>query len=97
MILNGVSMLSSDIGQAHCDTARNWQDCIPTENYREDARHALRGRSGPTTGEGRVATFKPAGANRLKELERVKAHSTRRARYITPAKVQCQQKSATLA
>jgi hypothetical protein len=65
-------MLSSDIGPAHCDTARYWQDCIPTEKQREDARHALRGRSGPTTGEGRVSAFKPAGAQRLKELERVK-------------------------
>jgi hypothetical protein len=39
-------MLSSDIGQAHCDTARYWQDNIPTEDYREAARRALRGRSG---------------------------------------------------
>jgi hypothetical protein len=38
-------MLSSDIGQAHCDTARYWQDIIPTEDDREAARHALRGRS----------------------------------------------------
>jgi hypothetical protein len=67
-------MLSSVIGQAHCDTARYWQDSIPTEDYREAARRALRRRSGAkaTTGKGPVATFKPAGAQRLKELERVK-------------------------
>jgi hypothetical protein len=67
-------MLSSDIGQAHCDTARYCQNNIPTEDDREGTRHALRGRSGPKapTGEGRGATFKPAGARRLKELERVK-------------------------
>jgi hypothetical protein len=47
MILNGVSMLSSDIGQAHCHTARYCQNNIPTEDDREGTRHALRGRSGP--------------------------------------------------
>jgi hypothetical protein len=67
-------MLSSDIGPAHYVTAPIGKDCIPTENYRKDARHALRGRSGPetTTNEGRVAIFKPAGAKRMKELERAK-------------------------
>jgi hypothetical protein len=67
-------MLSSDIGQAHCVSARYCQDNNPTEDYREGARHALRRRSGgkATTNEGRVAIFKPAGAYRLKELERVK-------------------------
>jgi len=40
-------MLSSDIGQAHCVTARYCQDNIPTEDCREAARRALRGRSGP--------------------------------------------------
>jgi hypothetical protein len=74
MILNGVSMLSSDIGQAHCDTARYFQDNIPTKDNREAARRALRRRSGAkaATNEGRVAMFKPAGAYRLKEMERVK-------------------------
>jgi hypothetical protein len=67
-------MLSSDIGQAHCDTARYCQDNIPTEDDREAARRALRRRSGAkaATNEGRVAIFKPAGAYRLKEVERVK-------------------------
>jgi hypothetical protein len=67
-------MLTSDIRQADCDTARHWQDSIPTEDYRKAARRALRGRSGAkaTTREGRVAIFKPVGAKRLKELERVK-------------------------
>jgi hypothetical protein len=48
-------MLSSAIGQAHCDTARYWQDSIPTEDDREAARRALRGRSGAeaTTIDGR--------------------------------------------
>jgi len=46
-------MLSSDIGQAHCDTARYWQDNIPTEEYREAARRALRGRSGARNGNRR--------------------------------------------
>ncbi|HXD14678.1 MAG TPA: hypothetical protein VNU65_10910 [Xanthobacteraceae bacterium] len=67
-------MLSSVIGQAHCDTARYWQDSIPIEVYREAAGRALRGRSGAKAApnEGRAAIFKPAGANRLKEVERVK-------------------------
>jgi hypothetical protein len=67
-------MLSSDIGQAHCVTARYWQDNIPTEDDREAARRALRRRSGAkaATNEGRVAIFKPPGAYRLKKLERVK-------------------------
>jgi hypothetical protein len=67
-------MLSSEIGQAHCDTARYCQDNIPTDDYREAARRALRRRSGAkaATNEGRVAIFKPAGTYRLKELERVK-------------------------
>jgi hypothetical protein len=67
-------MLSSDIGPAHCVTARSWQDNIPTEDDREAAPRALRGRSAAkaTTDEGRVAIFRPAGAYRLKELERVK-------------------------
>jgi hypothetical protein len=67
-------MLSSDIGQAHCDTARYWQDSIPTEDDREAAWRALRRRSGAkaTTNEGRAAILKPAGACRLKEVERVK-------------------------
>jgi hypothetical protein len=67
-------MLSSDIGQAHCVTARYWQDNIPTEDDREAARCALRRRSRAkaATNEGRLAIFKPAGAYRLKELERVK-------------------------
>jgi hypothetical protein len=67
-------MLSSDIGQAHCVTARYWHDNIPTEDDREAARRALRRRSGAkaATNEGRVAIFKPTGAYRLKEVERVK-------------------------
>jgi hypothetical protein len=65
-------MLSSAIGQAHCDTARYCQDSIPMEDHRKGAHHAFRGRSGPTTREGRVSAFKPAGALRLKEMERVK-------------------------
>jgi hypothetical protein len=60
-------MLSSAIGQAHCDTARYWQDSIPTEDYREAVRRALRGRSAAKAAaiEGPVAIFKPAGAARL--------------------------------
>jgi hypothetical protein len=67
-------MLSSDIGQAHCDTARYWQDIIPTEDDREAAPRALRRRSGAkaATDEGQVAIFKPGGAQRLEEMERVK-------------------------
>jgi hypothetical protein len=67
-------MLSSDIGQAHCVTARYCHDNIPTEDDREAARRALRRRSGAkaATNEGRVAIFKPAGTYRLKEVERVK-------------------------
>jgi hypothetical protein len=86
-------MLSSDIGQAHCVTVRYWQDIIPTEDYREAARRALRRRSEPKRQptkaverrlsrakrtsvlkrkQGRVWAFKPAGAQRLKEMERVK-------------------------
>jgi hypothetical protein len=67
-------MLSSHVGPAHCDTARYWQDSIPTEDDREAARRALRGRSGAeaTTNEGRAAIFKPAGTYRCKEVERVK-------------------------
>src|SRR5580692_2420196 len=53
MILNGVSMLSSDIGPAHCDTARYWQQSIPTDDDRKAAPRALRGRSRPTTRPGR--------------------------------------------
>jgi hypothetical protein len=57
-------MLSSDIGQSHCDTARYWQNSIPTEDHRKAVRRALRRRSGAkaTAIEGRVAIFKPAGA-----------------------------------
>jgi hypothetical protein len=67
-------MLSSDVGQAHCDTARYCQDNIPTKDCREAARRALRRRSGAkaATNEGRVSAFKPAGVQRLKEMERVK-------------------------
>jgi hypothetical protein len=67
-------MLSSDIGQAHCYTARYWQDIIPTEDYREAARRALRRRSRAkaATNEGRPAIFKPACTYRLNEMERVK-------------------------
>jgi hypothetical protein len=58
-------MLSSDIGQAHCITARYCHDNIPTEVYREAARRALRGRSGakaaPNEG-GRTPAF-PRKAN----------------------------------
>jgi hypothetical protein len=74
MILNGVTILSSDIGLARCDTARSWQDSNPTEDYREVAQRALRRRSGAQapTNEVRVANFKPAGVNRLKEVERLK-------------------------
>jgi hypothetical protein len=67
-------MLSSDIGQAHCDTARYWEYGIPRDDDREAARRALRGRSGgkATTNKGRVAVLKPAGAAGLKKVERVK-------------------------
>jgi hypothetical protein len=47
MILNGVSMLSSAIGQSHYVTARYLQDNIPIEDDREAALRALRRRSEP--------------------------------------------------